>query len=299
MQKLKKALKKLVKPSSPSGVKRTEAKAAKGAMSAKKKPEPMAAKKAASSTGMAKKKASAAKPAPVKGSGKPAPKVSKPATKTAGAKVGASKASLAKVVKKVPAPPAKAVAAKGKDEKPKKLLAKAPVPTPEKSKVAVPGAKDRKGDRATEPAPTKSLEKASELEGRAAPESEDDEVFLTDAEGRRYCRVKECDQLATVDAYCRYHYLLFWKKIQVRKKILTEGKLDRYIEDLTARYPDKYLEMLRKDLRNEKDFTAAIQELEIDESGVDNEYEDEAQSYLEEVRGMGSETSTERTDDEY
>ena len=298
MQKLKKALKKLVKPSSPSGVKRAEAKASKGSMSAKKKSEPMAAKKAASSTGMAKKKAAAGKTSPAKGAGKPAPKAGKPATKTAGAKVGASKAGLAKVVKKV-AVPAKAVAPKAKDEKPKKLLAKVPAPAPEKAKSATPVAKDRKSDRASEQAPTKSLEKAAELEGRAAPEPEDDEVFLTDAEGRRYCRVKECDQLATVDAYCRYHYLLFWKKIQVRKKILTEGKLDRYIEDLTARYPDKYLEMLRKDLRNEKDFTAAIQELEIDESGVDNEYEDEAQSYLEEVRGMGSETATERTDDEY
>jgi hypothetical protein len=133
----------------------------------------------------------------------------------------------------------------------------------------------------------------------AATAEPEEEVILTDAEGRRYCRVKDCDQLAVVDAYCRYHYLLFWKNIQVRKKILSEGKLERYIEELTARYPDKYLEMLRKDLRNEKDFTAAIQELEIDDSGVDGEYEDEAQSYLEEVRGISSETPQERTEDDY
>ncbi len=119
------------------------------------------------------------------------------------------------------------------------------------------------------------------------PASESEEIVLTDAEGRRYCRVKDCDQLAAVDSYCRYHYLLFWKKIQVRKKILSEGKLERYIEELTARYPDKFLDMLRKDLRSEKEFVAAIQELEIDESGVDNEFEDEAQTYIDEVRGMG------------
>ena len=81
------------------------------------------------------------------------------------------------------------------------------------------------------------------------------------------------------------------------KKFSREGKLDRYVEELTARYPDKYLELLRKDLRSEKDFTAAIQELEIDESGVDNEFEDEAQSYLDEVRGMSSETPSEREED--
>jgi hypothetical protein len=126
----------------------------------------------------------------------------------------------------------------------------------------------------------------------------EEEVILTDAEGRRYCRVKDCDQAATVDGgYCRFHYLLFWKNIQSRRKILSEGKLERYIEELTARYPDKFLELLRKDLRSEKDFTAAIQELEIDDSGVDNELEDEAQSYLDEVRGMSSESSSEREEE--
>jgi hypothetical protein len=49
--------------------------------------------------------------------------------------------------------------------------------------------------------------------------------------------------------------------------------------------------MIRKDLRNEKDFLAAIQELEIDEAALDNEFEDETQSFIDEVRGMTSESS--------
>lgn len=114
-----------------------------------------------------------------------------------------------------------------------------------------------------------------------------EEVILTDAEGRKYCRARDCDQLSMVEGYCRYHYLLFWKRIQVRKKILTEGKLERYVEELTARYPDKFLEILKKDLRSEKDFLAAIQELEIDESlNEDGDMEDETQNYIEEVRGI-------------
>lgn len=114
----------------------------------------------------------------------------------------------------------------------------------------------------------------------------DEEIFLTDAEGRRYCRSRDCDQVGIVDGYCRFHYLLFWKKIQVRKKILADGKLKRYVEELTARYPDKFLEMIRRDLRTEKDFLAAIQELEIDESVGENEFEEETTAYIEEVRGM-------------
>lgn len=122
-----------------------------------------------------------------------------------------------------------------------------------------------------------------------APPPPSDEIILTDAEGRRYCKVKECDQIASVDSYCRFHYLLLWKKIQVRRKILMDGKLEKYVDDLTSRYPDKFLEMIRRDLKTEKDFLAAIAELEIDESALDNEFEDEAQSFIDEVRGVSSE----------
>jgi hypothetical protein len=94
--------------------------------------------------------------------------------------------------------------------------------------------------------------------------------------------------------------LLLWKKIQVRKKILSEGKLERYIEELTARYPDKYLEMLRKDLKSEKDFTAAIQELELDETSMEGDYEDESNSgFIEEVRGMSEGGSVREDDDSF
>lgn len=127
----------------------------------------------------------------------------------------------------------------------------------------------------------------------------DDEIILTDAEGRRYCRARDCDQAAIVDAYCRFHYLLFWKKIQVRKKILADGKLERYVEELTSRYPDKFLDMIRRDLRTEKDFMAAIHELEIDESSQENEFEEDASAYLEEVRGMGEGAGSTVDDDEY
>jgi hypothetical protein len=137
----------------------------------------------------------------------------------------------------------------------------------------------------------------SEVLVAEAPKSPDDEVVLTDAEGRRYCRVRDCDQISVVEGYCRYHYLLLWKKIQIRRKILTDGKLERYVEELTSRYPDKFLEMIKKDLRTEKDFLAAIAELEIDESAVDNEFEDETQSYVEEIRGM-SETSASLSEEE-
>lgn len=142
-----------------------------------------------------------------------------------------------------------------------------------------------------------AVEEFEEVEG--IQEYADAEVILTDAEGRRYCRVPDCDQIALVDGYCRYHYLLFWKKIQIRKKILQEGKLEEYIVELTSRYPDKYLEVLRKDLSTEREFINTIRELELDdEVAADSEgFDEEAERYNEEVRGIGMYSDSDREDD--
>lgn len=231
-------------------------------------------------------KKAAAKPA--------AKKAVKPAKKAAPAPKKAAKAAPAKKASK-PAP-AK-VAPKGKSLL--KVVGKAIAQAITPKKGAEKAEKVEKTTKAARPIPAGKAAKTEAKAGKVAQveepiqetaegdeEDADAEVVLTDADGRRYCRVKDCDQLAAVDGYCRYHYLALWKKIQVRKKILSEGKLERYIEELTARYPDKFLEILRKDLRSEKEFLSAIQELEIDENAVDNEFEDEAQNYIDEVRGM-------------
>jgi hypothetical protein len=265
-------------------------KASKGASvktSAKAK-SPASAKKAKSAKPEKKTAKKAVKPAAKKAKVKAAPKT-KPAPKAK-----AIKPKVKKVAKKA-APKAaakKVIKASPKKEPVKKVAKKAPTPEPKKKRSTAAdenvAAKSEIAAQAAEAPVTDE-----ELSGEAT-----EEVVLTDADGRRYCRVKDCDQIAVVEAYCRYHYLLFWKRIQIRKKILSEGKLERYIEELTARYPDKFLDMLRKDLRSEKEFLAAIQELEIDESAVDGEFEDETQSYIDEVRGMG-ESNNSRDDDEY
>jgi len=255
-------------------------------------------------------KPAAAHAAPKTHGKKEAPKKSHLAHEKAGKSHAGEKAhERAHHPAKPAAPKAEAHAAHGKRKlathapvKPAAAKAHAPAahakPAKESAKAAPTALGHPAKEVAAEPAKAAKAKKAPELERVVEAAPTDEEVILTDAEGRRYCRMKDCDQAATVDGgYCRYHYLLFWKNIQSRKKILSEGKLERYIEELTARYPDKYLELLRKDLRSEKDFMAAIQELEIDDSGVDNEFEDEAQSYLDEVRGVTGEANNEREED--
>jgi hypothetical protein len=261
---------------------------------------------------MAKAKKAAPKAAKKKPVAKPAKAAAKPAKSVGSAKAVKGKMSAAKA-----APPAKTASktAPAKTAKPaakavtaKPVAAKAPAKTatpvapkaakaPAAAKSKAPKEVAPKESKAKEPSKKPVVEEAPVEAAETIEMEVSEEVVLTDAEGRRYCRVKDCDQLAMVDTYCRYHYLLYWKRIQVRKKILTEGKLERYIEELTARYPDKFLDMLRKDLRSEKEFVAAIQELEIDESQGENEFEEESENYIEEVRGISSEPSASGDDD--
>ncbi len=256
------------------------------------------------------KSKAAAKPAvkAAKAAVKPAAKTAKPkAAAKVAAKPAAKPAAAKAVAKAMVKPVAKVVAkvAKGaakvatKAAVPLKPVAKAvgkavkaapPAPPVKAAKVAV-----EKPAKVAKPVVEKAAKVAKapakapepKIEVRSVPEEPDtaEDVVLTDADGNRFCRTKDCDRLAEVDNYCRYHYILLWKNIQIRRNILQEGKLGRYVEELTARYPDKFLEILKKDLRSEKDFLAAIQELEIDESAVEAEFDDEeAQSDLFEIQ---------------
>lgn len=252
---------------------------------------------------MAKK---AKKPAKVAKKAKPSPSKPKKLAKAPAKKAAAPKASksakMVKAVKKVINKLAtKAMPKKTAEEKVKKPSEKTPVKTLAKTPAKAAPLKVAKDKKATTPKTLQAkgsviIEETTSIEVKVENKAVKD-IILTDAEGRILCRVKDCDQPAVVEGYCRYHYLFFWKKIQNRKKILSEGKLEQYIEELTSRYPLKFLELIRKDLSSEPDFLSAIQELDIDEASTNvDDFEDE--NFMEEVRGIGS-GDTERVDDEY
>lgn len=90
------------------------------------------------------------------------------------------------------------------------------------------------------------------------------------------CREVACEGLATTGGYCRLHYIKNWRKIKRKELILKEGKLNQYIEELVAKYPDKYIEAIRQDLGNDKDFAKVIYDLDLDESIEDFDVEGES-----------------------
>jgi len=96
--------------------------------------------------------------------------------------------------------------------------------------------------------------------GRSAPSAR----ATVDAES--VCREVACEGLSTTGGYCRLHYVKNWKKIKRKELILKEGKLNQYIEELVAKYPDKYIEAIRQDLADDKAFAKVIYDLDLDES---------------------------------
>ncbi len=95
-------------------------------------------------------------------------------------------------------------------------------------------------------------------------------------DGDTVCREVACEGLATSAGYCRLHYIKNWKKIKRKELILKEGKLNQYIEELVAKYPDKYIEAIRQDLANDKDFAKVIYDLDLDEGVEDFDVEGES-----------------------
>jgi hypothetical protein len=154
---------------------------------------------------------------------------------------------------------AAAVPAKGKNVAQKAAPAKAApvkaVPTKALPTKAPPAKQAKSGKGAKAPkAPALITSLLGNGLGRAAATDE------------AVCREVACEGLATTSGYCRMHYIKNWKKIQRKAIILREGKLNQYIEELVAKYPDKYIEAIRQDLTNDKDFAKVIYDLDLDES---------------------------------
>lgn len=204
----------------------------------KKKPAPAAPAKSAAAPAKA---SASAKAAPAHAPGK---KEAKPTDKKAHAP-----AVTAKTAPKKGVPPASAAPAG-------KQAAHAAKPAPALTKPAKAPGKRGGGKKSKEIIPRERM---------AGPSIR----VMYDANGEAVCREVACEGLATSVGYCRMHYIKNWKKIKRKDVILKEGKLNQYIEELVAKYPDKYIEAIRQDLANDKDFAKVIYDLDLDESSDD------------------------------
>jgi hypothetical protein len=233
------------------------------------------------SSASSKTSARKAPPAKARKNGKAAP------AKNAGARVAMASAKRGKSAAK-PAAPAKgkavsvlkkaagAVASVVKGAAAKAAPPKASAPAPAPAPAALTTAQSRKAGKAANSAAAAAAKAREKFLAKASGAPLKPARGSGDAVGEAVCREVACEGLATSAGYCRLHYIKNWKKIKRKELILKEGKLNQYIEELVAKYPDKYIEAIRQDLANDKDFAKVIYDLDLDES-VD-EFEGEGEN---------------------
>jgi hypothetical protein len=189
------------------------------------------------------------------------------------AKAAPTKASASAAKSATPAKGGKAAPSAKTAAAPKVTAAKAAAAPVKGAKAAAPKA------AAPAPAPvalTKPPKVAKVAKAPRAPRLSAEEM----------CREVACESLCTAGGYCRLHYIKNWKKIKRKELILKEGKLNQYIEELVAKYPDKYIEAIRSDLNDDKAFASVIHDLDLDESTDDFEVDGEnLESMVDNIKG--------------
>ncbi|MBI3019592.1 MAG: hypothetical protein HYY61_06870 [Deltaproteobacteria bacterium] len=78
------------------------------------------------------------------------------------------------------------------------------------------------------------------------------------------CHYKACAHSATTGKFCRLHYMMTWQKTKKLSLETKEKMLDRYIKAITKKYPDDYLEVLKKDLSSEESFKKSVHDLDLE-----------------------------------
>ena len=99
----------------------------------------------------------------------------------------------------------------------------------------------------------------------------------------RICKDEHCKNAATTGGFCRLHFLKNSKRLKEEDHRRAAKRLNRYIESVVKRHPDRYLEMIKKDLCS-ADFERMIDTQFADEDN--NGFILDEAAYDEEVREL-------------
>ena len=81
---------------------------------------------------------------------------------------------------------------------------------------------------------------------------------------KKRCEEKRCGKEATTANFCRFHYIAYWKRQPGKKAPTREDKLNYYIREITRRYPEEYLEIIKRDLSSDESFKKSLHEMNIE-----------------------------------
>jgi hypothetical protein len=68
----------------------------------------------------------------------------------------------------------------------------------------------------------------------------------------KICKEEGCHNAQTTAGFCRLHYLKNWKNIKKEQQERSAKKLNRYIEAICRKHPDKYIEVIKDEIKSNK-----------------------------------------------
>ena len=76
----------------------------------------------------------------------------------------------------------------------------------------------------------------------------------------KICAEPGCKNVQTTKGYCRLHFLKNWKRLKDEAQRKAADRLNRDVEGIGKKSPDRYMETIRKDLRGDRQPAVAGEE---------------------------------------
>ncbi len=68
----------------------------------------------------------------------------------------------------------------------------------------------------------------------------------------KICKEDGCHNAQTTGGYCRLHYLKHWKMIKAEATEKAAKRLNKYVEFMAKKNPDRYIDDIKKELRQRR-----------------------------------------------
>lgn len=95
------------------------------------------------------------------------------------------------------------------------------------------------------------------------------------------CKKSLCKEPASINGYCRYHYIAGWRTENIDKKVKKLSHLEKTINEIKKRFTPEYLELIKADLATDENFRKVIKDMDLEEDINDFEISDDTQKIIE------------------
>lgn len=87
------------------------------------------------------------------------------------------------------------------------------------------------------------------------------------------CKFTGCHDIATTQTFCRFHYLSSWKKLKTKEAKRKGQELEKYLEDMSKKFPEEFLEKLKVEVEDMAEKEAASSDGDEEKGGMFDQIE--------------------------